>query len=343
MSRSAEPFSVNGVTMATPSIKKIPKTLIHKKVEFTNLEEPYAFTLQDKLIAALRDIPKALDRAEETNVDSSFKRVIGSYKIDQSILLGQVLLYEDGTDIMFLIENPETQELEIDNAPVEPDESGNKKEVLQGALYFAIFGNDLVVVQSQTVSFKSLETHLNWYLKDLTQQLPTENSILLINQPSETAEQAVRNGEFREFGIGSPIYQSDTEAHHFAGTDSISTKFGGSIENLKRILRELWSDDLNLGDDLDDANVELFVQLRYKRTTSEKGQQFLDQLARASRHFDPEDTVIKTKSGKTIRGDELRLSTKRSIQSANGVLVRNDVYAELISWITELNEQGYIG
>ena len=328
--------------MSLPESKKVQKTLIHKRVEFTNQQVPYPFTLQEKLSAALAGIPKALDRAEEINTGSDFKRVIGSHKTDRSVLLGQVLLYEDGTDIMFLVENPETQELEIDNEPIAQDDSGKKKEVLQGALYFAVFENDLAVVQSQSVTFKSLETHLNWVLKDLSGELSEDTSILLVNQPAESVEQAVQSGEFKQFGIGSPVY-GNSASNDVVETDSISTRFGGSVDQLKRLIEEFWYDDLNLGQDLEDANLELFVQLRYKRTTNENGQRFLDTLARASRHFDPEDTVITTKSGKTIRGDELRLSSKRGIQSINGVLDRNDVYAELVRWIEELNSQGYIG
>ena len=76
------------------------------------------------------------------------------------------------------------------------------------------------------------------------------------------------------------------------------------------MLKGAWDEKLDLPEGADMSNLKVTVEVKYNRyslKSDAKAREWMDQLARASRHFDPEDTVIETASGKTITGDELRL------------------------------------
>jgi hypothetical protein len=330
------------------SARPINKTLIYKKIQFDDPEQKLgAKTLQVLLKDALDKNPKSLDRSEPINEESDLRRVIGHNKTDRGMLFGQVMLFEHGTDLTFLVENPETSQLEVEIQNISDFQKDEKRrEVLQGALYFAVFGDHMAVIQSQSVTFKSLEHHINWLLKDHSGVLDSSVGVILANEPKEAAVKAISAGDFKSVKVGSPLRQpkgyEEAADNDFNETSSVKQRFTDGIDILKAVLREAWSDKLDLPEDVDGENLEVTVEVRYQRQSSAKARKWLDGFARATRHFDPEDTVIKTSKGKTITGNELRLSEKRSILVLNGVIDRADAYSKLYDWIKQLIEEDMI-
>ena len=112
------------------------------------------------------------------------------------------------------------------------------------------------------------------------------------------------------------------------------------------MLRGAWRDDLDIPDGIDMSNLKVTVEVKYNRyrhETDSEARAWLDQVARASRHYDPEDTVIETAGGKTITGDELRLKDRRTVIVHNGIVDRASAYDELLIWLKEIITEGKTG
>lgn len=329
--------------------RSVNKTFIYKRVEFDYLSPKLGTkTLKDMLNLALAKKNKPLERSEKINENDEMRRVIGHYKSDGAYLCGQVMLYEKGMEILFLVGSDDETSFDVESACLsDATEDGKKREVLQGALYFVVFENHMAVLQSQSVTVKSLEQHLNWLLKECSEDLDKNINIILNNEPKESAIAAVSEGNFKSVKIGAPLaypeqHQTSLDISTNQDSEAEHKKLAAGIEWLKSILPDkAWSDKLNLPEDV--SNLEVTVEVKYNRTASIEGRKWLDDFARATRHYDPEDTVIKTDKGRTITGSELRLMDRRTVTVNNGVIDRYDAYEKLCAWLVELMEDASIG
>jgi len=330
--------------------KKILKTFIYKRIEIDDPNKTVSGkTLQDLLLTSLKKLISPDSRSEKINDDSDLRRAIGHHKESRGVLCGQVMMFEEGTDIAVLVKDPTTQLFDVTPVPVGGTEDGKKREVLQGALFFAVQANHMVILQSQAVTFKALELHINWLLKECSKTMDTSAHIILNNEPTEAAMRAISDGGFRSFKIGSPVIRDDLEAETIEIKDASSVKthfFANGVDVLKSMLKGAWSDELDIPDGADLSNLKVTVEVkynRYKHESDSDARKWLDQLARASRHFDPEDTVIETASGKTITGNELRLKERRHVIVHNGIIDRSSAYDELIHWLKDILAEGKAG
>jgi hypothetical protein len=334
--------------------KKAPKTLIYKRIEIDDPDNKLqaGVNLQTLLTNAVAKIRSPILRSEKINDESELRRVVGHFVIDRKMFCGQVMMYEKGMDIAFLVQDPDTDVIEIETQNItDPDESkdGKKREVLQGALFFVVHENHMAIIQSQSVGYKALELHINWMLKECAEVLDSSISVVLNNEPQEKALKAISDGEFKSVQMGSPVRyegfnEEDRKDITIQDTASIKTHhFADGIDIIKSMFKDSWSDKLDLPDGMDASNLRVTVEVKYQRASSTESRKWLDDLARASRHLDPEDTVIKTKNGETITGDELRLKDKRSVLTHNGVIDRASAYNELILWLKELFSKNKIG
>lgn len=331
--------------------KKTSKTLIYKRVE---IDDPDNTTesgdLQSLLATALNEARAPISRSEKINEESELKRAIGHHVVSRKVLCGQVMMFEEGTDIAVLIQDPDTSLFDIKQEPIGGTDNGKKREVLQGALFFVVHENHMAILQSQSVNTKSLELHINWLLKECTKTVDPSVHIVLNNEPTEMAMKAVSKGGFKSVRIGSPVLrteQDESDDLQIKDTNSVKTHFfANGVDVLKTMLKSAWDDDLDIPEGADLSNLKVTVEVKYSRfknDTDAGARKWLDQLARASRHYDPEDTVIETAKGKTITGNELRLKERRSVIVHNGIIDRASAYDELTSWLKEIIAEGKTG
>lgn len=340
-------FRHQGIHMSKTRIRK---SIIYKKSEIVGIDERR--TLERLIKEALLVKPKPSDRRQNMGsdeIDSGVRRVIGSTSAKENMLFGTVLLYEVGKDVTFVVEDDDAEEFIIESqnpsVGISSEEDKKRREVLQSALYFGVLGNHLVAVQSQALRCKDLESHLGWLLREST--VVTEDvGISLSDEPTEKARKKLNELPVKSVEIGSPI---ESRAMTPSGSAVMQTTAhnhkltGRAKEVIQAFLGDNFINSLNLPSDLNDSNLELVLQLRYKRKTTDSGHKALDHIARAMRHADPEDTKVITSSGTTIHGSELKLTGHVTFNAYNGVPDSADLYEQMYNWLEARIAEGAVG
>lgn len=321
--------------------KRLKKSVIYKQCELG----PYGSHLQDLVDQAFKLKSKAVERREELgdNGEEVVRRVVSKIRRQDGMLFGQLLLYQVGKDMTFVVEDESAEDFEIESSNPPASEDGKRREVLESALYFALLGNHVVIQQSQALKARDLEKHLNWLLRGCTEILSEKYSVCLSDKPSDAAREKIESMPVKAACVGTPLVAE--ESKYSQGSGQTSTKFlptGNGFAVLKAIFGESWTEQLSLDDALDDANLEVRLQVRYKRKTSKSGEKFLAQLGRAFRHFEPEDSVIETVGGPSIHGKDLKLTGHFYVDTYNGVVDCEDLYKKMHTWLETRIKEGTV-
>lgn len=319
------------------------KRIIYKRAEFIG----GSFVLGELLEQAFLTKNKPALRRQSIGDEgtSDIRQVVGATKKEQNMLCGSLLMYEIGKDIAFVVADDEADEYQIESQnPAVGLEEGDQRtrEVLQAALYFGVWDNHVVLVQSQALQSRQLENHLNWFLKECDGVMEQSVSLSLSDEPTQEARAALEGLQPKVVEIGTPFISqlSTTSNVQRVETHKITGK-------VKQLLSAFLSEDtlnrLQLEDALDDANLEATLQLRYKRKSTDSGYAMLDQIARAMRHAEPEDTKVITSSGSIITGDQLKLAGTISVDTYNGIVDNNDLFSQMHGWLASKFEEGSVG
>ena len=288
---------------------------------------------------------KASERCEvlgDHGREEAVKRVINKIRRQNGMLFGQLLMYQVGKDTVFVVEDDSSEDFEVESLNTRNTDDGRRREVLESALYFAILDNHVVVQQSRSLKSRELEKHFNWLLRECTDMLPEEPGICLSDKPTEKARQTISKLHVKAVRVGTPLV---AEQNAIKAKSSIQEEIkahfvpmGRGFEAIKAYLGEMWPDNLGLKDALDDANLEVMIQVSCKNRTTDSGDEVLNQLARAFRHLEPEDAVIDTKDGSVLMGKELKLTGYVYADTYNGVVDYEDLYDQMYSWCEKQNQ-----
>jgi len=94
-----------------------------------------------------------------------------------------------------------------------------------------------------------------------------------------------------------------------------------------------WFNKLDLDSSLDEANLQVTLEITYLRKTTGNGQRMLDNIATSLRHIDEADVKINLHGGGTIKGGDLKLTGSVSVKTNNGLVDETDLYHQLHLWI----------
>lgn len=317
------------------------KTLIYKQAMLTHP----GLELQALLTSALGIRQKPAERRENLGADGEHvvRRVIGSYREQDGMLFGHMMLYEVGKDVTFVVEDEDADEFEVVQSNIGADDD-KRKEILESVLYFGILANHVVILQSRALKARDMEYHLDWLMREATQTLPPDTSIILSDEPSKEAREKVEGLTVQSVRVGTPLRVEQSQEPAGAKTDSIARFFpiGKGFDVLSALLGADFLQGLNLNETLDENNLELTLQVRCKRKTTNAGHQVLDQIASAMRHMEPEDTLIHTVNGPTLRGANLKLTGRISVGTYNGVVDKSDLYKEMHGWLEDRIREGSV-
>lgn len=331
--------------MTAKRIRK-PKTIIYKRADFSVPGTVLETAIKNAFIKA----PKPALRREKIGdgeKDSGIRKVIGASKYQDSMLCGAFLLYEIGKDVTFVVEDDDADEfiIESQNPAAGLSEEDNKnREVLESALYFGVWGNHVVLVQSAALKARDLENHLKWLLRELTSVLPAGVGLSLSDEPTQAAREQIQNLPVKSVEIGTPLESEPVDMPISGVASTTSHRIGGKAwEAISAFLGEGVLSNLNLDDALDESNLEVTLQLKYKRKTTESGHAALDKIARAMRHAEPEDTKVVTGSGTVIKGSDLKLTGSITVDTYNAVVDTADLYTQMYTWLEQRIAEGSVG
>ena len=338
------------------------KVVHYKRAVFMNCET----TLQDvisSIISKNGSASKVSDRREKissNNSDGSFK-VINKNENYETILFGQLILFEQGKsqalmtiddDLEYYDINSITSEqikLSSDEKLTEEDAKKIKREFIDSILHFGIFKNHVMIVQSKSLTSKDIENHLNWLIRNFYDGVKEDTVLILQDKPTESTIKIMEKTPVKSIKLGSlPLKAEDTinQSHTPNKLEKVKKiKYmpigkGGSI--LKAALGEDIFNDLNLEDSLDDANIQVNLEITYFRKTTKSGQRVLDSLACSMRHIDEEDIQIDLTGGGVIKGGQLKLKGNLSVQYNNGLFDENHLYLVMHKWLLSQVKDGEI-
>jgi hypothetical protein len=95
---------------------------------------------------------------------------------DKATLAGELLLYKQGFDVTAIEEDLEHDYARFKLVNYQTD---GKNKPVEGALYFAVIGDSLGIIQSNAVTGRWLERYLTWLLKDIAGLIEAESVINL--------------------------------------------------------------------------------------------------------------------------------------------------------------------
>lgn len=113
---------------------------------------------------------------------------------DKATLAGELLLYRQGFDVTAIEEDLEQDHARFKLVNYQTD---GKNKPVEGALYFAIVGDHLGIIQSNAVTGRWLERYFTWLLKDITGLIEAESVIHLSSRQLLGNEDPRRRGPAR--------------------------------------------------------------------------------------------------------------------------------------------------
>jgi len=326
-----------------PESKK--KIIHYKRAVLTNTN----ITLQSLLDDALnKKSPafKAKSRREVINADDDCCRLVNHHKKYNGMTFGQLVFFEPGKSQALITIDEDAEFFKINSITSESigDKNKNKREFIDSFLYFGVFDNHVVIMQSAALKARELETHLAWLLGTLTNVLDKNSALILQDKPSEDTITKIESSPVKSVHLGAPI---ETRAEQEAEEKSMpkNSMMKGSAKKVKWIpcgmgvdvmraaLGADWFNKINLQDSLDEANLQVSLEITYLRKTTESGQKMLDNIATSLRHIDEADVKIGLHGGGLIHGGELKLSGSVSVKTFNGLVDESDLYHQMHTWL----------
>lgn len=310
------------------------KTLHYRRANFVK----GAANLQQLLRAALAKLHTVDMRIE--GIDSGEQRCINHHPIQMGMQFGNLLSFEPGTNKLLLSTNTRVPALDVAQiAP--PPIKGVPSEFLDAILYFGIQGNHVILLQSNALTTRQFEVHINWLL-DAAGVLKPYGRVELVDTARPDIRRALEDQPIKRIKMGAPFLDLLSATSPEKTREHVRLEPQGiGVAILKSILSETAFAKLHL-DKAIEGNLKVALEVSYDRSTTDGGQKVLHAIARELRHVDEEDVAIVIPGLGTVKGSDLKLSDSRRIESHNGLLNQNEVFQAMHEWLRALLEAGMV-
>lgn len=322
------------------SMPNTPVQVIYKRAEVAGS----TLSLQQLLAKALERVPKPVDRRQPVggaDDASDILRVIGKTRSVRNLLCGTFMYYEQGKDVTLILEDEAANDFEI-----EAEHPGyvraRRREVVQSVLHFGVWSNHILVCQSGSLRSRQLEDHLNWLLRERLTILPGDGGVSLNDEPTQEARERLENTSIKAVEIGIPVYGAGMDAVPESDELTGQRFWAKTWQTLGAFLSKETLVRLDLESALEEPDLAVKVQLRYKRDMPESGSAALDRLARAMRHTEPEAIRIIPWTGPPIPGRSLRIVSTLNVATENGVIIEDDLFEQFRNWLDSLIDQDIV-
>ncbi|WP_275628801.1 hypothetical protein [Pseudomonas sp. 273] len=310
---------------------------------------------------------KVGSRKEIVSTDTNSFRVINHKRDYSGMLFCQMIYFEPGKSQAYITLDEDAESYALDaltnealNNISEPEERDrHRREFVDSFLYFGVFENHLVVLQSSALRCRELEAHLGWLIGSFG-GVALGTAIVLQDQPSQATFEKISRSPVKKIHVGSPLTtaQEIPEGERAQAAISQTGKGEEEIEELsarkvrffptgfagdviKAALGADWFNRLDLEEDLDEANLKVSLEITYVRQTTRTGQQVIDNIATSLRHVDEADVRIELNGGGEIKGGDLKLSGPISVSKlVNGLLDEGVLYHKMHGWLVGKLRQG---
>lgn len=318
------------------------KTVHYKKVDFlkgANLGQ----LLKAQLLDKDSFYHKAVNRQQYVSATKDDFILINHASSHQSMFFGELIIVESGkAQAVLKIDSDEATEFPIkayltEDLPDDEEEPSEvaRKEFIDSVLYFGVIDNHVAIIQSRSLTARTLESYLGWLLGEAAKALPENSALILKDAPNPAIKQKLESTPAKTISISSGIGSTELQPIHTIESNS-PAKIDYKIEdNVVDVLKSAFGvnlEELKLEDGLDDANLKLKLTLTYNRRTSKSGQKVIDTVASSMRHND--DYVITLEDGTKVTADNLKMSGKISVETINNKVYNDGLKVQLYNWMT---------
>jgi hypothetical protein len=324
-----------------------------KKIHYRHASylQPSPMTLQAMLTDAIKSRSKVSERYrllstgnDDELTKSVEKEFINTHITRFGMFFGNLLRYEAGANKHIVTIDDSASALSLEQI-VPPKADGKQREFLDSILYFGVFNDHLVVLQSASLRTKELEKYLNWLLVE-TGHFDTNQWVTLEQHLTKEATDKIVKTPVKTIKIGAPF--SDAKVDLKAASESdpshvvkvpetkkvsfFKTGRAGAVLEALGLNQGTLTDDLTKGVD-SDSNIEVRVEISYKYSAKGDTQKILNNLTKALRHTDIEDYEVEFQGAGTLKADKLILSADISLKFCNGLVDEEDFYLKVHNWV----------
>lgn len=261
---------------------------------------------------------------------------------DGPIFAGQIIQLQSGTDVHAIMQSLEedADEFVINNLNV-----GEQVKVLKGALYFAIAGNHVGLIEGQQVRGRTLERYLTALLQR-ADELEAGHAVILNGkfttgdgkELSESTEISVAAAAASKTGVARPRGGAGQIVEHEAAVAREHEQ--ATVFDVLRMLG--WDDAAidSLGSEIpDDGWIEGFFRVSIKQRRQKRP------ISRATinealRNIDPADLGLRGDGSE--KGGIVKLSVRREIQSDGSLLDPADAIEQIMNALRDWAVAGKI-
>lgn len=299
-------------------------------------------TLQSDLKKAVAKAKLVGERKQLITAAEHTYFFLNSVRNRWGMTFGSMLVYSRGKNQHLVTQLDDAEELPVGQIAPPRDKTGAFTDFVESLLFFGMLDNHLVLVQSAGLRARQFEVHLNWLLQTRTKVMDDEDRIELSDQPSPQAAAAVRNSPVKRVTVGVPLQTKPAMPKQSIERASFRAD-GVGFDVLDQLIGGDWIKKMKLSDSLDTSRLQVEVNVTYKRTISDEGQDVLNDIALQLRHQDEEDVVIKLKNGVTLTGSDIKVSGPVSVIAYDGLVDPDDLYPKIRDWLKEQIEIGVVG
>lgn len=307
------------------------KRLIYKRAEFGR----GTANLQDLVDKAITRFPAALDR-ELARADDASLMLNATRPNVGHCTCGVVVRFTRGNNTAIMGLDPKAKELPVTQLQPPPLNGNKQTEFVENLGYFALKGNEMIIVQTMSVRAGAIQDFLNWFIRDRSGLIPDGDFVTL---------QDVSAAKFRKHKI------SGVKAFHFDAsirgtTDSVVvtsakatvTPTGPEYLGLTKLLEGV---GINLQsmplDPRETEAIKVSVSVEVNRRSFDEQSALLNalgELAKAELHGD--SFQIEFDSGLRLSGEELFISKLVRFPAIGGIPDPFAVFREMASYLDEL-------
>jgi hypothetical protein len=286
----------------------------------------------------------AKNRVIDLDQDGSFvilNKVSAPETWDTPLFGGQILHLQEGSDVHAVMQSLEddTPEFVLQHLSV-----GDQARVLRGALYFAIVGNHLGIIEGQQVRGRTLERYLTALLQK-ADELPAGKAITLDGK--FFAGNGKEIDEANEIEISAQPSYGNTRPEQEDVT-AISEREAATADHAGRavfdVLQTLgWSDEAvdSLRDEVPQGGwVEGKFKVLIKQFNRKRKPIGRPTINHMLRNVDPDDLSIKGEGSE--KGGIVKLSVVRPVHTVNSLLEPLDAMTQIVGALRDWAAKGKI-
>jgi hypothetical protein len=265
------------------------------------------------------------------------------------MLFGDLMRYADGTNKSIVTIDNNVPHLKLEMIAPDKSQDGKRREFLDSILYFGVFKNHVAIIQSSILRTTELEKHLNWLLK-AADVLPNESFVRLTRHIPKAQQEKLEKANTKVLKFGAPLVDSvddkpidrtapvtiesvDTKNFKYSPAGKGLSWLLSAFGDLKELEKFGLTEELLSKDALQGSDLQVSLEVSYKRKASKESQTIINQVSNAFRHIHPDEISVDYDKVGKLRGRELSLEKSLSIRFVNGLIDAQDLYPKIREWL----------